>query len=206
MEELESGQQEMQEKITQMTKMVTSLTKGKWITDDPSLQREPTSWKDGIDPSIVPNPNDPCEQGWLRKESFGQSKHVNIQQRCSLLDKKLKEIESVDDLRSVDPRELSLVIDVVILPKFKKPKFEKYNGTKCPKNHLAMYCNKMAGHAHDKGLLIHVFYDSLTEAATQWYMKLKKDQICTWRDLARAFLERYKYMLETVPTDWSSSA
>ena len=30
-------------------------------------------------------------------------------------------------------------------------------------------------------------------------MKLKKDQIRTWRDLVRAFLERYKYMLETAP-------
>ena len=68
-----------------------------------------------------------------------------MQQRCSLLDKKLKEIEGVDDLESVDPRELSLVLDVVILLKFKMLKFEKYDGTKCPKNHLATYCNKMAG-------------------------------------------------------------
>ena len=67
MEDLESGQQEMQKKTAQMTQMVTTLTKGKGITDDPSLQREPTSWKDGIDPSIVPNLNDPCEQGRLRK-------------------------------------------------------------------------------------------------------------------------------------------
>ena len=43
MEKLESGQQEMQEKTAQMMKMVTSLTKGKGITDDPSLQREPMS-------------------------------------------------------------------------------------------------------------------------------------------------------------------
>ena len=35
MEELESGQQEMQEKIAQITKMVTNLTKRKEITDDP---------------------------------------------------------------------------------------------------------------------------------------------------------------------------
>ena len=61
MEELESEQQEMQEEIAQMTKMVTSLTKGKRITNDPSLQREPMSWKDGIDPFIVPNLNNPCE-------------------------------------------------------------------------------------------------------------------------------------------------
>ena len=59
-----------------------------------------------------------------------------------------------------------------------------------------MYCNKIVGHAYNEDLLIHVFYDSLAEAAAQWYTKLKKDQIRTWRDLARAFLERYKYMLE----------
>ena len=45
MKEIESGQQEIQEKTAQMTKMVTNLTKGKGITDDPGLQRKPTSWK-----------------------------------------------------------------------------------------------------------------------------------------------------------------
>ena len=67
MEERESGQQEMQEKISRATKMVINLTKEKGITDDPSLQSEPVSWKDGIDPSIVPNQNDLCEQGRLRE-------------------------------------------------------------------------------------------------------------------------------------------
>ena len=61
-EKIEKGQQETQEKIFQVTKMVTNLTKGKGITDDPSLQGGPTLRKDGIDPSIVPNPNDPCEK------------------------------------------------------------------------------------------------------------------------------------------------
>ena len=98
------------------------------------------------------------------------------------MDKKLKEIEGVNDLGSVDPKELFLVFDLVIPPKFKMSKFEKYDGTKCPENHLAMYCNKMAGHAHNEGLLIHVFYDNLAGAAAEWYTKLKKDQIRTWRD------------------------
>ena len=120
-----------------------------------------------------------------------------MQQRCSFLDKKLKEIEGVNDLGSVDPRELSLALDVVIPPKFKIPKFEKYDGTKCPENHLATYCNKMVRHARNEDLLIYVFYESLTRAAAQWYTRLKKDQIRTWRDLAREFLKRYKYMLET---------
>ena len=121
MEEIGNGQQDMQEKIVQMTKMVENLTKGKGIIDDPNLQRRPTSWKDGIDPSIVPNPNDPCEQKKLRKDLSGRSEHINVQQRCNFLDKKLKEIEGVNDLESVNLRELSLVPDVVIPSKFKIP-------------------------------------------------------------------------------------
>ena len=146
----------------------------------------------------MPNPNDLCQQGKLRKEPSGRSNHVDMQQRCSLIDEKLKEIEGVDDLGSVDPKELCLVPDLVIPPNFRTPKFEQYDGTKCPENHLATYCNKMAGHTCNEDLLIHVFYDSLVGAAAQWYMKLKKDQIRTWRDLTKAFLERYKYMLEII--------
>ena len=95
------------------------------------------------------------------------------------MDKKLKEIEGMNDLGRMDPRELCLVLDLVIPPKFKRPKFEKYDGTKCPENHLATYCNKMAGHARNENLLIHVFYDSLAKTVAQWYMELKKDQIRT---------------------------
>ena len=61
-EEIEKGQQEIQEKFSQVTKMVTNSTKGKGITNDPSLQGGPTLRKDGIDLSIVPNSDEPCEQ------------------------------------------------------------------------------------------------------------------------------------------------
>ena len=88
-------------------------------------------------------------------------------------------IEFMDDLKSVDPKELCLLPDLVIPTKFKMPTFEKYDGTKCPENHLATYCRKMAGHAYNEDLLIHVFYDSLTGTAAQWYRKLKKNQIRT---------------------------
>ena len=108
-----------------------------------------------------------------------QSEHISLQQRCNLLDKKLKEIERMDDLESVDPRELCLVPDVVILPKFKIPTFKKYDGTECLENHLATYCKKMARHARNEDLLIHVFYDSLVGATAQWYRGLKKNQVRT---------------------------
>ena len=61
MEEIGNGQQEMQKKIAQMTKMVTNLIKGKGITNDPDLQRKPTSWKGGTNSSIEPNSDDLCE-------------------------------------------------------------------------------------------------------------------------------------------------
>ena len=93
----------MQEKIAQKTKVETSLAKGKGITNDPGLERKLASWKSGIDPSIEPNSDDPCEQERLRKDLSGRAKHVDMQQRCSLLDKKLKEIEGVDDLGSIGP-------------------------------------------------------------------------------------------------------
>ena len=78
----------------------------------------------------------------------------------------MKEIKGVDNLKSVDPRELSLIPDLVILPKFKMPKFERYDGTKCLENHVATYYNKMAGHTHNEDLLIYVFYESLIGAVT----------------------------------------
>ena len=56
----------------------------------------------------------------------------------------------MNDLESVDPRDLCLVLDLVMPPKFKMPTFEKYDGTKCPENHLATYCHKIARHAHNE--------------------------------------------------------
>ena len=164
-EEIEKWQQEIQEKISQITKMVINLTKGKGIIDNLSLQVGPTLRKDGIDPSIAPNPNDLCEQEKLRKNPYGRLEHINVQQKCNLLDKRLKVIEGMDDLKSVNLRELCLVFDLVIPPKFKTPKFEKYDGIKCFESHLAMYCHKMVGHAHNEDLLIYVFYDSLIGTA-----------------------------------------
>ena len=102
MEELESGQQEIQEKTAQMTKMVTNLANGKWITDDLGLQRKPTSWKGNTDPFIMPNLNNPCEQESFRKDASERSNHVDRQQRYSLPNKRSKEIEGVNDLGIVD--------------------------------------------------------------------------------------------------------
>ena len=45
MKEIEKGQQGMQEKLSQVTEMVTILIKGKGITEDPNSQDRLASWK-----------------------------------------------------------------------------------------------------------------------------------------------------------------
>ena len=96
---------------------------------------------------------------------------------------RLETVEDMNSLRSIDVSELSLVHNLVIPSKLKTPEFEKYDGTECPKAHLVAYCRKMAGYTNDEKLLIHVFQESLTNRAFKWYLRLKKDQISTWKDL-----------------------
>ena len=81
-----------------------------------------------------------------------------------------------------DTLELCVVLDIVILPKFKVPEFEKYRGTTCPRrrSHVIKYCRKMASYIQDDKLLIHFFQDSLIGAALNWYMHLKHAHICWW--------------------------
>ena len=97
----------------------------------------------------------------------------------------------------MDARTMSLVLDLVLPPKFKVPTFDKYDGTKCPSAHLYMYCRKMTGYTSNDKLLIHCFQDSLTGSATRWYNLLSRDQIRVWSDMAKAFLVQYKHMTNT---------
>ena len=153
--------------------MVINLAKGKGVTDDPKKKKK---WKNCTlerQHRLIHCAKSEwllwAKKKELRKNPSGRSNHVDIQQRCSPLDKKLKEIKGVNEFGSVDPRELCLVPDLVIPPNFKMPKLGGYDGTKCPENHLATYCNKTEGHARNEKLLIYVFFDSLAGAAAQWY-------------------------------------
>lgn len=90
------------------------------------------------------------------------------------LEEQLWTVEGSDSY-NLNTINLWLVVDVMVPPKFKVLNFEKYNGVKCPKNHLIMYCRKMSPHTQNDKLLIHLFQDSLTGAASSWYTHLKKD-------------------------------
>ncbi|XP_050876821.1 uncharacterized protein LOC127080547 [Lathyrus oleraceus] len=116
-----------------------------------------------------------------------------------LLDDRIRVIEGFSSF-GIDARDLCLVPNVVLPQKFKVPDLPKYKGLSCPRNHLTMYCRKMASHIDNDNLLIHCFQDSLAGASLDWYMSLERSKIRSWRDLFEAFLKQYKYNLDMAPT------
>jgi hypothetical protein len=64
--------------------------------------------------------------------------------------------------------------NMTVSPKFKVPKFKKYNRIGDPMIHLQMYCRKMARYVDNEPLLIQTFQDTLTGHAVEWYSQLKK--------------------------------
>ncbi|XP_040938074.1 uncharacterized protein [Gossypium hirsutum] len=112
---------------------------------------------------------------------------------------KFKALESVDNYCGMDARELSLVPDLVLPPKFKIPEFERYNGTSCPEAHITMFCRRMMGLFNNDQLLIHCFQDSLAGAAAKWYNQLSRTQVKSWKDLAQAFMKQYDHITDIAP-------
>ena len=95
--------------------------------------------------------------------------------------------------------ELSLLLDVVILHKFKMPNFVKYSETTYLKAHMIMFCHKMARHTENDKLLSHYFQESLTGSTTKWYTKLDRGQIHTSINLVKVFLAQYDHVVDTAP-------
>lgn len=75
---------------------------------------------------------------------------------CRALAKKLRVMEGHSST-SLSALEMCLVTDVVILPKFKEPEFEKYKGLDFPNIHKNMYFQKMVAYAIDDKLMVHCF-------------------------------------------------
>ena len=147
-----------------------------------------SSGANAANPIEIPNLNDPAVRDMIRRESMEQSESNEAQRKLELIKERLKAMEGSNVYGLVDAHKMSLVLNLVLPPKFKVPTFDKYDGTKCPSAHLYMYCRKMTGYISNNKLLIHCFQDSLSRSATRWYNLLSWDQVKSWADLAKAFL------------------
>ena len=106
-------------------------------------------------PTKIPNLDDPTIIERIRQESMEQSESNEVQQKLELIKKRLKAVVGSDVYGLVDAYKMSLVLDLVLPPKFKVPTFNKYDDIKCPSAHLYMYCRKMTGYTSNDKLLIH---------------------------------------------------
>ncbi|XP_052489794.1 uncharacterized protein LOC105800979 [Gossypium raimondii] len=143
---------------------------------------------------VVPDLDDAAE---IEKARVDLPKQLEDQ--CKWLEEKFKAMENADYHRGMDAKDLSLVPDLVLPPKFKMPEFEKYNGTSCPEAHIIMFCRRMTRYINNDQLLIHCFQDSLIGSATRWYNQLSRANIHSWKDLAQAFIKQYKHLMDMAP-------
>ena len=146
---------------------------------------EPKTSADPVDPLTVPNLDELAE-----KEKSIQDKALK---KYELLKERMRALEGISILGSIDVSKLSLVPSLVIPHQFKTLTFDKYDSTKCRTTHLTIYCRKMSAYTDNDKLMIYCFQDGLTGIAAQWYLKLDRTHIRSWKDLARAFLTQHKH-------------
>ncbi|KAK8571423.1 hypothetical protein V6N12_027512 [Hibiscus sabdariffa] len=140
---------------------------------------------------VQKNPGEYTVANEASKVETEMSKH--LEDLGHRLEEKFKVVEGKD------ARELSLVPDLVLPRKFKLPEFEKFDGTSSPSAHLTMFCRRMTGHVDNDELLIHCFQDSLKGSDARWYNQLTRDNIQSWKDMAKAFIEQYKHITDIEP-------
>ncbi|KAK9002761.1 hypothetical protein V6N11_060342 [Hibiscus sabdariffa] len=168
-----------------------STQDGTPCTNEQSFQASPSSKlvaQEGLNECIVPDLN--------QVEKLKVEIPKQFEDQYKQLEDKVK---NVDAFPRMDARELSLVPDLELPPKFKMPDFEKYNGTSCPEAHITMFVRRMTGHINNDPLLIHCFQDSLTGSAAKWYNQLSRTKINSWNDLAQAFVRQYNHVTDITP-------
>ncbi|XP_038994303.1 uncharacterized protein LOC120118292 [Hibiscus syriacus] len=131
--------------------------------------------------------------------NFDQEENKESNKQLEQLMEEVRVIKECSNLYEIETKELSLVPDLVLPPKFKMPNFEKFDGMKCPSTHITMFCRKMAGYIGNDQLLIHFFQESLTGLVIQWCNQLSRTHIKSWKDLAKSFLEQYKHVNDIRP-------
>ena len=92
--------------------------------------REPKIGANIVGPLAVPDLDELAKKG--------KSLQNKALENYELLEERIKAMEGISILESIDAAELSLVPGLVIPHKFKIPTFDKYDGTKCPITHIAL--------------------------------------------------------------------
>ncbi|KAH0672582.1 hypothetical protein KY290_024813 [Solanum tuberosum] len=66
--------------------------------------------------------------------------------------------------------------------------------------HLKDFCNRLVRLENNEPLLMRLFIQSLSGIAFTWYVKKDFDKWLAWEDMARDFVEQYKFNTKIDPT------
>jgi hypothetical protein len=99
--------------------------------------------------------------------------------------------DDTDEWRNVDFSELFQFPCLIAPPGFEMPEFEIFYENGNLGAHLQKYGEKMALHLENELLMISIFPESLSKQVAAWFYQLR--DLTGWEDLARAFLERYRF-------------
>jgi hypothetical protein len=85
------------------------------------------------------------------------------------LEEKIQLMQGLNSFGNIDFSNMSWFPNMIVPPKFKVPKLEKYNGRGDPMIHLQIYCWKMTQYTDNEPLMIQTFQDTLTGHTAEWY-------------------------------------
>ncbi|PKI38148.1 hypothetical protein CRG98_041461, partial [Punica granatum] len=122
------------------------------------------------------------------------------ERRLKRMEETIRALQSGDAHLDARYGDCSLFPGMRLPPKFKISEFKTYEGTTDPRHHLRHYREKMLQYSEYEEFVIHSFQDSLSGSALDWFMSLKAEDVPTWEDLSRKFIDQYRYCAEMPPT------
>src|ERR1051325_5123214 len=198
---LVQGQEDLKKLINRKKKVFGLLNMGRRYKGGPKVVSRIELSEGSVknEGSFKGNKDDQREPEKEREDRSDYSQYSYEDDKYKQLEDRLNVVENLK-MSGLNFDDLSLVLGVVIPPKFKVPTFAKYDGISCPKLHLMSYVQKINLHTDDRKLWMHYFQESLSGTQLEWYYQLENDRIRTWSDLADAFYRQYEYNAELAPT------
>ncbi|XP_016570771.1 uncharacterized protein LOC107868603 [Capsicum annuum] len=99
----------------------------------------------------------------------------------------------------LDYEDLCIHPDVDLPVGFKPPKFCLFNEIGDPHTYLRAYSNKFFGIGNNEKLIMKLFIRSLSGEALAWYTKQDPCHWLKWSNMAKDFMNRFKFNTEIAP-------
>ncbi|XP_070050552.1 uncharacterized protein [Nicotiana tomentosiformis] len=115
------------------------------------------------------------------------------------LSSQVQGVEGGKGVEGLNNEDLCVQPDVERPEGYKPPKFEMFNGTGDPKEHLRTYCAKLVEVGKDERIRIKMFIGSLTGDALSWYISQNSIKWISWVSIASDFMDRFRFNIENTP-------